>query len=433
MNPSYAAYRLMSSGLFLMLFPTVGLYRRIAPKHRLCLDQRMGRYPEAWVRSLTGRPRIWLHAASVGEVGVAMPVMRALSRRMPACRFILSTTTAHGQASARSRAGSETRCVYAPVDFTAAVRSALSAFRPDILMLLETEIWPNWLAQARRMGVKTALVNGRISVRSLRGYLRARGIIRETLSHVDAFSMIHPSDAGRIRRIGAPAEKISVNGNAKYDLLIRGADPQQRRRMQRLYRLEPGQPAFVAGSTRRGEEAIVLDVFGRAIERLPEAVMIAAPRPVARAPRIRERARRRGFTCQMRTALDGKGCERTASVVVLDTIGELPAVYSMASVAFCGGSLVPLGGQNVLEAAVWGRPVLYGPSMEDFQDARMLLEKTGGGVQVASGGMLAEKVLGDLADPGLADAVGRRARKAVESHAGAAGKHADVICRLLGT
>jgi len=432
MNLAYAAYNVISSGIFFLLLPVFGVYTCITGKHRESFGQRLGRYPDTLVRTATGKPRIWLHAASVGEVGVAAAIMDQLVRQMPGCAIVLSTTTEHGQAFAGPRLGPDAVCVYAPVDFVAAVRKALFTFKPDVLALVETEIWPNWLVQAQRMGIKTALVNGRISVRSIKGYLKVRGIMKETLTHVDAFSMIRESDAARIQRIGAQTEKVCVNGNAKYDLLVRQADPALRDRMTRLYQLDRNQPVFVAGSTRNGEETIILDAYSRVIERFPETLLIIAPRHVERAPAIKEMAGRRGFSCRMRTDLDQLNGVRTAPVIVMDTMGELPAAYSIATVAFCGGSLVPLGGQNVLEAAVWGIPVLYGPSMEDFMDAKALLENTGGGVQITDGQTLARRILHYLSCPDQAIAVGKQAREAVESHTGAAAKHADVICGLLG-
>ncbi len=432
MNLAYGVYKAISSGLFFLLLPTFGVYTCITGKHRESFGQRLGRYPETLVRSVTGKPRIWLHAASVGEAGVAATIIDALVHRMPGCAIVLSTTTAHGHAFARARLGPEAVCVYPPVDFVVSVRKALTTFRPDVLALVETEIWPNWLIQAHGMGIKTVLVNGRISVRSVKGYLKARGIMKETLAHVDAFSMIGESDAGRIQRIGAKVEKISINGNAKYDQLVRQADGALRDRMTRVYRLDGNRPVFVAGSTRRGEEAIIIDAYCRVLERFPETLLIIAPRHIQRAPAIKEKVDIRGVSCQMRTTLDQPGVVRTASVVVLDTMGELPAAYSVATIAFCGASLVPLGGQNVLEAAVWGIPVLFGPSMEDFVDAKTLLENTGGGIQITDGLTLARQVLHYLSRPDLAHAVGRQARAAVKSHVGAAGKHADVICGVIG-
>lgn len=433
MKPACAAYRILSSGLFMLLLPTAGLYRGLSGRHGKGVGQRLGIYPDVPIREPAGRTRIWLHAASVGEVGVAGSVMDAMRRRLPESRIILSTNTEHGLAFARSSVGREAVCVYAPLDFIPCVRKALAAFKPRALVFMETEIWPNWIMEARRMGIKTAMVNGRISVRSIKRYMKVRGIMKETLGHMDLFSMIDHSDARRIRKIGAPDDRISVNGNAKYDLLIRRADPALKASMLRLYRLEKDQPVVVAGSVRSPEDEIVLDAYSRVAEQYPETLLIFAPRHVNRAGQIRESVRHRGFSCQLRTEMNAGEAGRSARVVVLDTIGELAAAYSIATLSFCGGSLVPLGGQNVLEAAVWGRPVLYGPSMEDFEDAKRLLERTGGGMPVADGQALSERMLHFLAHPREADAVGRRARNAVASHAGAAGKHADVICRLLGS
>jgi 3-deoxy-D-manno-octulosonic-acid transferase len=230
--------------------------------------------------------------------------------------------------------------------------------------------------------------------------------------------------------MGAPKERIAINGNAKYDLLLQHVDAFQKTKMERLFNLKANEPVFIAGSTRSLEPEIVLDVYEKIIQSFPETLLVIAPRHVQRAPQIKTLVKGRGFACQFRTEL-GKTVLRTAPVVIIDTIGDLQTVYSIASIVFCGGSLVPLGGQNVLEAAAWGKPILYGPSMEDFLDAKELLDNTGGGIQVKDGQELAEKALYYLANPGAADRIGARAKEALMSNQGAAGKHAAVICRLL--
>jgi 3-deoxy-D-manno-octulosonic-acid transferase len=311
------------------------------------------------------------------------------------------------------------------------VRKALSTIRPDILVCLETEIWPNWLFEARRMGVRLALVNGRISVRSIKGYLKIRCLIREALSQVESFSMIREEDAQRLMMLGVPREKIVVNGNAKYDLLLPMADMSIKGNIEKFFNLNGNVPVFVAGSTRGTEHEIVVDVYEKILETFPETLLIIAPRHLERVRHIKDMVIRRGFSCQFKTDIDKPGGIRTASVVIMDTIGDLQSTYSIASVVFCGGSLEPLGGQNILEAAVWGKPVFYGPSMDDFLDAKALLDKTGGGIQVKDGRELAERALYYLTHPGEADTVGRLAKEAVMLNKGAAEKHADVICRLL--
>lgn len=380
---------------------------------------------------MRGSPRIWIHAVSVGEVNVAGAVIQALKQIMPHCAVILSTTTAHGQAVAVEKLGGQAVCVYAPLDFILSVQHAFSVLKPDIFVCLETEIWPNWLMTAHRMGIKTALVNGRLSVRSIHRYLKIRPLMKEILAKMDVFSMIHAEDAKRIHLLGAPAQNISVGGNAKYELLRTTTEAATAEAMKKRYRIQPDQPVLVAGSTRGAEGGIVLRMFKRLLTRFPQALLIIAPRHLNRVPEISEWARSLELSCQFRTQIDEDHAPRTASVVIVDTIGELQAIYGIASVVFCGASLVPLGGQNILEAAVWGKPVLYGPSMDDFRDARELLESVGGGIEVADEAELAEKVAYYFSRPDEASGIGLRARQAVLSQSGAAGRHAAVIHHLL--
>jgi 3-deoxy-D-manno-octulosonic-acid transferase len=431
MNIVYKAYNFLITGFFFVFSPPFWLYTRITGRYRDGIHQRLGFYPKSVVDRISGSPKIWLHAASVGEVSAAVAIIESLKRLIPHCAIILSTTTEHGQTSARDKLQSKATCVYAPIDFIVSVRKALSTIRPDILVCLETEIWPNWLFEARRMGVRLALVNGRISVRSIKGYLKIRCLIREALRQVESFSMIREADAQRLMMLGVPREKIVVNGNAKFDLLLPMADASIKGEIEKFYNLNGNIPVFVAGSTRGSEHEIVVDVYEKILETLPETLLIIAPRHLERVRYIKDMVIRRGFSCQFKTDIDKPGGVRTASVVIMDTIGDLQSTYSIASIVFCGGSLEPLGGQNILEAAVWGKPVLYGPSMDDFLDAKALLDKTGGGIQVKDGRELTERALYYLTHPAEADTVGRLAKEAVMLNKGAADNHADVICRLL--
>jgi len=431
MNIVYKAYNFLLTGIFFIFSPPFWLYTRLTGRYRDGINQRLGFYPKSLVNRISGVPKIWLHAASVGEVSAAVAIIESLKRLVPHGAIILSTTTEHGQALARDKLRSKATCLYAPIDFLVSVRKALSTIRPDILVCLETEIWPNWLFEARRMGVRLALVNGRISVRSIKGYLKIRCLIREALRQVESFSMIREEDAQRLMMLGVPREKIVVNGNAKYDLLLPMADMSIKGNIEKFYNLNGNFPVFVAGSTRGAEHEIVVDVYGKILETLPETLLIIAPRHLEKVRHIKDMVIRRGLSCQFKTDIDKPGGIRTASVVIMDTIGDLQSTYSIASIVFCGGSLEPLGGQNILEAAVWGKPVFYGPSMDDFLDAKALLDKTGGGIQVKDGRELAERALYYLTHPGEADAVGKLAKEAVMLNKGAADKHAEVIYRLL--
>lgn len=430
MNSAYFAYRCLSTGLFFAVMPPALLASLSTDRWQDSFRQRMGIYPPDLKPFRAGAPRIWIHAVSVGEVGVAATLLDRLTVLVPEAAIVVSTATHQGWVQAREKLGRRAVCIFAPVDAPVAVQRALKVIDPNVLVCLETEIWPNLLMTAKKMGVATALVNGRISKRSIRGYGRVRCLLTAVLQTVDAFSMIGPGDARRIRWLGAPADRIVVKGNAKFDALLSPMKPGVPENERRRFGLSGTEPVLVAGSTRHGEEDILLGVFETLRHRFADAVMILAPRHIQRAAGIEARVRQKGFDCQRCTDLD-RGINRRAPVIVLDTIGHLSDVYSIATVVFCGGSLVPLGGQNLLEPALWGKPVLFGPCMDDFREARDLIEEAGGGETVSDGKMLAKRLMGLMAYPEEARKMGGRAKAAVISQAGAADGHASVIASLL--
>ena len=374
-----------------------------------------------------------MHAVSVGEVKAAEAIVNALNMNGRNASILLTTTTVTGQRDACRRFAGRATVRYAPVDLWGPTRRFLSAHRPDLLVCMETEIWPNWIANAHGTGVKTVFVNGRISERSIRSYMRLRRLINPVLAKVDAFSMISEADARRIISLGAPAHRVQINGNAKMDAPDLNLDGAEIQTLRRLYAVNENTPVFIAGSVRGAEADILMTVYERLVLQIPELVFIIAPRHLNRSSRIAEIARAKGIDWQYRTQLGETGAARSAPVVILDTIGELRDVYGIASVVFCGASLVPLGGQNVLEAAAWAKPVLFGPSMEDFEEARTLLETSGGGFCVKDGMELADRVADLLEHPDEARRLGRLAKKAVLSNQGAARRHARVVAEVLST
>jgi 3-deoxy-D-manno-octulosonic-acid transferase len=426
----YAVYLVLTSLLSLILSPYLLLYMAVTGRFSDHLSERLGVIPRTRLRTLSEKSRIWIHAVSLGEVKVAGSIIGILKKRMPECAIVLSTTTPHGRKLAKETLGRDVLVIYAPVDLIFCVRNALKTIRPDVMVFLETEIWPAWLFEARRMGIRTALINGRISIRSIDGYLKLRPFLMDVLGSVNVFSMITKADARRIVAMGAPAQRVNVNGNAKYDLLTASVDDELEKEMRLLLNLGESQRVLVAGSTRQGEEELILDAYQDVLRHYPETILILAPRHVERASRILEITRGRGFSCQLRSAIDGDRTRRSAQVLVMDTFGELFGVYSVATVVFLGASLVPLGGQNPLEPAVWGKPILYGPSMEDFMDARTLLETAKAGICVPTPNEFAETMRRLFADDEMRVAMGRRARDAVFRHRGAAEQQADVVVRL---
>jgi 3-deoxy-D-manno-octulosonic-acid transferase len=434
MNFLHFAYNFIGTGAGLSLIAPLWLRYRANPEDRERFRQRLGWYPPYILDALQQRPHVWLHAVSVGEVGVAAAIVRSLMAQVPKCRIALSATTRQGLVQARAIFKEGVPCFYAPIDLIGPTGKALKMVRPDVLVLLETELWPNLIIKARRLGIRTAVLNGRISARSIHRYLRIRPLMRHALAHIDAFSMISRDDAVRIRSLGADDKRIAVHGNAKFDSPdpLTGDNPARRWAMA-LYGIGELTPVFVAGSTRDPEEPIILEAFERLLRAFPQAVLILAPRHITRVGQIERYVRQKGLSCQRRSQLDGVRSPRTCPVVVLDTIGELYDTYSVASLVFCGGSLVPKGGQNVLEPAVWAKPIMCGPSMEDFADAWQSIKAAGGGRTVRDVDQMASVAEEWSRNPSAAQDAGQSARQAIISHRGAAHRHAAVIVRLLNS
>jgi len=430
-SAAYFAYRHVIGGCFFIGFPLFWGFAHLTGRHRLNLSQRLGSYPRT-LGAARAAPRVWLHAASVGEVNVAMTILDALAAIRPDADLVVSTTTPQGQSVAQQRLPKRIPCVLAPLDARAVVTRALRQIRPDVLVCVETELWPCWLVSARQAGIRTALVNGRISQGSYRGYLRARSLMATVLDHVDAFSMISAPDSRRIRAMGADGARIRVNGNAKFDVGdSRGHTGIGPEPFRCLFSLTDDTPVWVAGSTRSGEDALVLDAFMAARRHHPGLTLILAPRHVHRAADIVALARQRQIACQLRSDLHPGGPARRAPVVILDSVGELKHVYQLANVVFCGGSLIPKGGQNVLEAAAVGKPVLYGPYMDDFLAESAALTDSGGGRPVADSRQLGQAVVELLTSPETARRMGGAALGVVHANRGAAARHAAVIAELL--
>ncbi|MGD9972158.1 MAG: 3-deoxy-D-manno-octulosonic acid transferase [Desulfatirhabdiaceae bacterium] len=429
MHSTYRIYQIFSSLAVIAGFPPFWLYSRLTGRHRDGLSQRLGRYSPVDAAHIQGSPRFWIHAASMGEVMAADALIDHLRLMCPGCAIILSTVTEHGYRLAEKQMSGNVYPMYAPIDFIPAVSRTMRIFRPDILAFMETELWPNWIMTAHGMGIKTVLINGRISRRSIGGYLKIRPMMSELLNHMSGFSMIQAGDAARICQMGAPAARVMVNGNAKYDRLLNQTNEMDRQPVQWFLDRLTGRPVFLGGSIRQEEYRMLISVFEDLQGFFPDLLLILAPRHLGRLPDICRELSARGIGFQKRTDI-GSGAI-TTPVLVLDTMGELKDLYRVADVVFCGGSLAPKGGQNVMEPAAWGKPVLFGPHMDDFLDARDMLEATGGGRTVADTRALFENVRLLLTHPDQAAAMGSRARIAVESNRGAAKRHARFMVRQL--
>ncbi len=395
-------------------------------KYRTGWSERLGRVPDHLL-SRASEHTIWVHAVSVGEVLAITHVVEQLKRELPTGRVVVSTTTDTGQKLARQRFG-ENNVFYLPLDLSFAVRPYLQALRPQMLVLAESEFWPNLLRWAQLSGASVAVVNARISDRSLPGYLRFRGLLRPMMHNIDLFLAQSDEDARRLIQIGAPSDRVEVSGNLKFEV-----KPPQKSRivatvLDAVHRQEIS-PVIVAGSTLEGEETALLDVFRQLQSRYPNALLVLAPRHPERFDRVADLISSSGFPFQRRSSWNG-GCPIARGIFLLDTIGELAGLYEFADIAFIGGSLVPRGGHNVLEAAQFGTAILVGPSTENFRDIVETFQHADA-LRVVTPQSLAATVLQLLENHDERAALGARALQVLRSQQGATEKTVTALLRLL--
>lgn len=424
-------YNIVTTLLFFALGPFAFLFLVIKGFVDQGFRERLGFMPARLIGPEERGVRLWLHAVSIGEVKLAKVIVGAIREKGVRVVIVLSTTTKSGRQTALNIMPPDTAVIYNPIDLLFCVRLALKRVSPDLFINLETEIWPNFLWACKRLRIPAFLVNGRISMRSINRYKRARFLMREVLSTYASLSMISGQDAERILSMGADPRRVVVGGNAKYDILGKEANPGLSRRIAAAYRVDGTRPVFIAGSTRGGEEEIIIEAYLNLRVRYPTTVLIIVPRHVERCGTIEAILRTYGLGYCLRSSMEeGAGGDLPADIILVDTFGELFGIYSIGTILFCGASLVPLGGQNPLEAAVWGKPVLYGPSMEDFFEAKALLEGVGAGFVVRDKGELAKTATWLLDHPEESERLGQRAREEIEENRGSAKKQVARVFRI---
>jgi 3-deoxy-D-manno-octulosonic-acid transferase len=431
----YAVYSVLIILFFALTSPYL-LYQAIRyRKYVTSLRQRLGYLPLSF--NLDGDDSIWIHAVSVGEVLTARALLPELRERYPRLRIFLSTTTITGQHVARGNLQYVDEVFYFPFDLRFIVRRTLRLVRPRLFIVMETEIWPNLLRACREAGVRTVLVNGRISSRSYPRYRAGRLFFRKVLSNVDRFCMQSAESARRIIDIGADPARVTVTGSLKFDSLeIPGAPvpaaaaDRGPNRVLRYFRVAPDRPVVMAASTLKGEEEPVFEAFLRIRATRTNALLIIAPRKPERFDEVERMARRAGWNVARRKELRVDGDPRH-DVVVLDTIGELAQLYQIGTVVFVGGSLVDAGGHNILEPAVFGKPIVFGPHMQNFAEIAEAFLDQGAAVQVRNGRELESALLELLNDPVRRASLGAAARALVEANRGARAKSLSVIAQLL--
>ena len=432
----YLLYSFLLSVGAIVLFPYLVYLVTFKPKYRQNLGQRFGFLPESF--QADGRETIWVHAVSVGETLAAQPLIEKLKERLPDFRIVVSTTTATGQAIARDRFGPGSVFQF-PLDFALCVRRTLSTIKPTAIVLMESELWPRFIHECKQRDIPVIIGNGRMSDRSFRGYQRMTWWTGRILSNITLWLMQSPADAERIRALGISGSNVRHVGNLKYD--FKSGDQQTREKIAEsigyFFGLRLDDPLIIAGSTTTDEEPIILEAFRqlRQIDGLAQTRLMIVPRHPERFDEVAEMIKRSGFTLARRSQPNPS--EMGADVLLLDTIGELAAVFPLATVVFIGGSLVPKGGHNILEPAVWAKPIVVGPHMENFRqvmndftarDAVVKLEDLEGAALVKA---LAAK-FGDLMlNKQTRQALGERAQDVIVENRGAAERCADQIAALL--
>jgi 3-deoxy-D-manno-octulosonic-acid transferase len=427
----YLVYSFLTLLVIVVVSPYF-LYQAIRYKKYIgSLGQRLGYLPIAF--NVDGEESIWIHAVSVGEALTARALAADLKVRYPRLRLYLSTTTIAGQQVARRSLQHVDAVFYFPFDWAFIVRRTLNIVRPRVFVMMETEIWPNLLRICRARGVKTVLINGRISSRSYPRYRLIRPFFRRVLADVDRFCMQSEESARRLIDLGADPSRVSVTGSLKFDsleMLTPVSHGRPRERVLRFFRLSPHRVVVVAGSTVRGEEAAVLKAFGRLKTTMPSALAILAPRQPERFGEVERLAVEAGYVTARRSDLPIDS-EPRADVVVLDTIGELAQLYQLATVVFVGGSIVDYGGHNILEPAIFGKPILFGPHMRNFKEIADTFLANDAAMQVRSDRELEDAMLTLATDPVRRARFGAAARALVEANRGAKDKTLAVIADLL--
>ncbi len=382
---------------------------------------------------------VWIHAVSVGETIACLPFLKQLKKEFPQMKIVFSTTTYTGQGVALTRFPEADRIMYMPWDSALCIGRAVKLLAPKIFATMETELWPQLFKKLKDRGSRIVVINGRISTNSFKGYKRIRPLIKKVLTHVDVFYMQSKNDAERIITLGAEQKRVSVAGNFKFDI----NPPAVKHGKMWLDNINGR--ILVAGSTHRGEEEIILEAFKLVRESLPDLKLILAPRHPERFQEAEDILRKKGFNFIRRTEIEervqgfkgsrGQEGERekgqgACDVILLDSIGELPDVYSAASVVFVGGSLLPYGGHNIMEPSYWAKPVIFGPHMDNFMIAEEFL-KQGAALMVRGAGDMANAVRDLLQYPDKAKEMGQRAKVITENNTGAVKKAVELIRNML--
>jgi 3-deoxy-D-manno-octulosonic-acid transferase len=438
----YTVYNILLNFAFIISSPYL-LLRALLGKEGVW--ERMGRLPKEKTKFLSTKIEvskvhknvIWFHAASVGEVKALSTVIPRLKKISPQHSLIVSIVTKSGKEEAERvlSSGSIEREVefvfHAPMDLKGFVKRTLTSLNPSALILVETELWPNLIKEAKGRNCWVALINGRMSGESFSKYLLLRSLFSETLSYFDLFCMQSDEDAERIKKLGAESDKIKVLGNLKFDRMATSCSEIDKDMLKEKLSISPGLKVMIGGSTRNGEEEILVRVFKRLKKEGEDFLLMLAPRYLGRVKKIERMILQQKLEFIRKSELNGKTSLQGRRIILLDTMGELASLYAIADVAFVGGSLVPIGGHNLLEPAVCGVPVVFGPHVNHFKTAADLLIQCGGGIKIKDEDELYLEILDLLKDEDRRKRMGKAAFEAIKKQSGVSQRTAELILAQL--
>ncbi|MCP9451786.1 MAG: 3-deoxy-D-manno-octulosonic acid transferase [Nitrospira sp.] len=423
--PAAAMWRLLYNLGLLASMPIVVVLLLAKPRCRRGFLQRMGWQAHAGDKFHEDRPVIWVHAVSLGEAVAATPLVKALRERRPEFRYIVTTVTETGREAVEQRLMGVAEHRYAPLDFPWAVASMVNRWRPTAYLFIETELWPNVLWTLRDRQVPVILVNGRLSSRSFgrQNLLGVRSLYRSVVQSITLCLMQSERDRQRIIALGADPTRVHTTGNIKFDQPLPVEQVWETR--DRDFGLGRSEMLILAGSTHGGEEDMLVTAYCRMLDTHPSAVLMLAPRHIERVGQVESMIRERGLAVERKSRINAMG--KGPRVIILDTRGELAHAYREAAVAFVGGTLVPVGGHNLLEPAAWGKPVLFGPYTDHCAEVATMLEKAGGGKRVRNMEELIRVCDEWLAEAQVREQAGQAARRVVLENQGALKRSLDLI------
>jgi len=425
----FLVYNILS---IFLLFPVIiyHLYRSVSRGRPPAFSERFGYIPAAELAVIRKRPVIWLHAVSVGESIAARPLLKALRNSYPGHAIVVSNTTETGRGISSTFPEIDL-CIYFPFDFLPAVCSTLKSIRPKLVIIMETEIWPNFTREATLRNIPVLLANGRISDRSFVRYLKFSWFFRHALQLFSCLCMQTNTDRERIIAIGAPDERTLATGNLKYDIPICVADSAEKKSLRDRYSIPENLIVLTAGSTHAGEEQHVITMYKELAATSENLFLILVPRHPERCAEVSALLKESGLTFNRRTTPSSTGLFQQGEVLLIDTIGEMMNLYALSDVAFVGGSLVPTGGHNLLEPASAGIASVFGPHMTNFREITELVLHYGAGIQVDSPAELLATMRTLVASYELRRVLGQNGLKMMRDNGGATERHMEIIARYL--